>query len=176
MAKSVVFHNVQEIGRYRETILSNLSHSVSMMKVLFENEDVQEVFRRCKFEKIVKEPISGEPENLMEVINQSQTYLVSLKAVEFLFGKYPEKRFVVNWGNASGHDIESVDGTVIAECFAATSYKSNGKLTADLKRLAENTTAKDKYEFFHVLDFSEKSRKYYEKTYTGISIIKFDRI
>ena len=39
---------------------------------------------------------------------------------------------------------------IIPECFAATSYKSNGKLTADLKRLSENETALVKYEFFMI--------------------------
>jgi len=39
---------------------------------------------------------------------------------------------------------------IIPECFAVTSYKSNGKLTADLKRLSENETALVKYEFFMI--------------------------
>lgn len=32
-----------------------------------------------KFEKIATEPLTGEPENLLEVINQCHTYLVSIK-------------------------------------------------------------------------------------------------
>lgn len=176
MAKSVIFHNTKEINSYREVILKNLSHSISAMKELFENEDASEIFRQCKFKKIAKEPISGEPENLIEVINQSQTYLVSLAAVDFLFEKYTTKSFIVNWGNASGYDIESSDGTIIAECFAATSYRSNGKLAADLKRLASNKIAKEKYEFFYALDFTEKSKRYYEKKYPDISIIRFIQI
>lgn len=54
-------------------------------------------------------------------------------AVEYLYKIYPAQAFIVNWGNVPGYDIESADGTIIAECFAATSYKSNGKLAADLK-------------------------------------------
>ena len=88
MAKPVIFNNIEEVDRYRKRILSNLSQSVSAMRTLLGSEDAQEVFRQCKFEKIVKEPVSGEPENLIEVINQSQTYLVSLRAVEFLLEKY----------------------------------------------------------------------------------------
>ena len=97
-------------------------------------------------------------------------------AVEFLLKKYPEKSFILNWGNAAGYDIEATDGTVIAECFAATSHKSNSKLTKDIKRLATNTTAEEKYEFFYVLDFTEKSRKYYEKKYVGINMVRLEQL
>ena len=169
MAKAVIFHDIQEVGKYRDIILANLSQSVSVIKVLLEGEEPQVVFKRFKFEKVVKEPLSGEAENLIEVINQSQTYLVSLVAVEFL-------SFILNWGNAAGYDIEATDGTVIAECFAATSHKSNSKLTKDIKRLATNTTAEEKYEFFYVLDFTEKSRKYYEKKYVGINMVRLEQL
>lgn len=84
-------------------------------------------------------------------------------AVEYLYKIYPAQAFIVNWGNVPGYDIESADGTIIAECFAATSYKSNGKLAADLKRLAGNIEAEHKYEFFYDKDFTENYKEYYKK-------------
>ena len=52
---------------------------------------------------------------------------------------------------------------IIAECFSATSYKSNGKLVADLKCFACNTEAENKYEFFYDKDFMENHKEYYRE-------------
>lgn len=69
-----------------------------------------------------------------------------------------------------------MDGTIIAECFSATSYKSNGKLVADLKCLACNTEAENKYEFFYDKDFTESHKEYYREKYPDIEIVKFKDI
>ena len=129
-----------------------------------------------KFEKIAFDPISGKEENIIEVINQLQTYMISIMAVEYLLEEYTDKSFAINWGNIPGYDIESSDGEIIAECFAATSYRSNGKLIADLKRLKNDTSAKYKYEFFIDKEFTDKQMEYYEKKFESIKIIKFCQI
>ena len=153
MANTVTISSAEELSRYKTTILSNLRKSVQDIKAMIDS-------------------LSGKPENLVEVINQSQTYFVTLAATEYLLSHYPEKSFLLNWGNVSGYDIESTDGEIIAECFAATSYRSNGKLTADLKRLFGDR----KYEFFYACDFSDTSKKYYENKYVGVCIVKLDSI
>lgn len=89
------------------------------------------------------------------MVNQSQTYLISLKAVEYLLCKHPGVSFVVNWGNIPGYDIESADQSIVAECFAATSYRSNQKLVKDLKSLNENQRVQHKYKFFYDKEFAE---------------------
>ena len=176
MANTVTINSADELRTYKATILSNLAKSVWDISAIIESENAQEVFRQFKFEKIATEPLSGKPENLVEVINQSQTYLVTLAATEYLLCLYPEKAFILNWGNVSGYDIESTDGTIVAECFAATSYRSNGKLTADMKRLCANQTALQKYEFFYANDFSDVSKEYYENKYDGVCIVKLESI
>ena len=176
MTITVIINSTDELEKYKTTILSNLAKSVWDIRAIIESDNAQEVFRQFKFEKIATEPLSGKPENLVEVINQSQTYLVTLAATEYLLCLYPEKAFILNWGNVSGYDIESTDGTIVAECFAATSYRSNGKLTADLKRLCANQTALQKYEFFYASDFSDASKKYYESKYAGVRIVKLESI
>ena len=165
MANTVTINSADELRTYKATILSNLAKSVWDISAIIESENAQEVFRQFKFEKIATEPLSGKPENLVEVINQSQTYLVTLAATEYLLCLYPEKAF-----------IESTDGTIVAECFAATSYRSNGKLTADMKRLCANQTALQKYEFFYANDFSDVSKEYYENKYAGVCIVKLESI
>jgi hypothetical protein len=128
-----------------------------------------------KYEKLVAEPLSGKQENLIEVINQSMTYIVSIMAVEYLLKIFPDKAFVINWGNVSGYDILSEDGCVICECFAATSYRSNGKLSSDLKRL-NKASADYKYEFFYDKEYTESQHKYYHGKYPDIQIIKFYKL
>ena len=176
MTKQIVVHNTDELDNCKKTILNNLNRSVNMLHQVLNKNDALDAFKRFKFEKIAVEPLSGRAENLVEVINQSHTYLISIMAVEYLYKLYPAKAFVINWGNIPGYDIESVDGTIIAECFAATSYKSNGKLTADLMRLADNTEAEYKYEFFYDKDFTENHKEYYKEKYPDIEIVKFSKI
>lgn len=176
MANRIVVHNIEELDQYKHTILANLNSSVNMLQQVIKKNDVLEVFKAFKFDKIATEPLSGNPENLIEVINQTHTYLISIMAVEYLYRIYPTQSFVINWGNIPGYDIESVDGLVIAECFVATSYKSNGKLTADLKRLAGNGEAEYKYEFFYDKEFTENHKEYYKEKYPDIEIVKFQDI
>lgn len=176
MSKQIVVHNIDELDKYKNTILDNLNNSVNMLQQVLRNNDALDAFKIFKFEKIATESLSGNPENLIEVINQAHTYLISIMAVEYLYKLYPAQAFIINWGNIPGYDIESVDGTIIAECFAATSYKSNGKLAADLKCLAGNTEAEHKYEFFYDKDFTENHKEYYKEMYPDIEIVKFKDI
>ena len=157
-------------------IAENLEASVNSIKELVDNVSALKVFQCFKFDKIAVEPLSGKAENLIEVVNQTQTYLVSLMAVEYLYNLFPTQTFIINWGNIPGYDIESEDGTIIAECFAATSFRSNGKLVSDLKRLSLNNSSFHKYEFFYDKEFGVQHRKYYEEKYPGITIVKFENI
>lgn len=173
MTEQIIIHDKNELKKYRTDILHNLDASIMLLKQILESKDTLNIFKTLKFEKSAVEPLTGKPENLIEVVNQAHTYLVSIMAVEYLYEKYPNQVFIINWGNIPGYDIESMDGSIIAECFAATSYKSNGKLTADLKRLATNTTALYKYEFFYDKEFTENHTTYYKEKYHDIEIVKF---
>lgn len=176
MSKRIIVHNTDELDKYKNIILDNLNIGVNMLRQVLNNNDALDVFKIFKFDKMAIEPLSGNPENLMEVVNQAHTYLISIMAVGYLYKLHPTQIFVINWGNIPGYDIESVDGTIIAECFAATSYKSNGKLTADLKRLESNSEAVYKYEFFYDKEFTDKHNGYYKEKYPNIEIVKFQEI
>ena len=81
MTNTVTIYSTDELEKHKTTILSNLAKSVWDIRAIIESENAQEVFRQFKFEKIATEPLSGKPENLVEVINQSQTYFVTLAAL-----------------------------------------------------------------------------------------------
>jgi hypothetical protein len=175
MATAAIIHSLDELRTYKETITSNLNKGIKQLQELLANGNPLHIFQMFKFEKFVAEPLSGKQENLIEVINQSMTYIVSLMAVEYLLKTFPDKAFIINWGNASGYDIISEDGCVICECFAATSYRSNGKLSSDLKRL-NKASADYRYEFFYDKEYTESQNKYYNSKYPNIQIIKFDKV
>lgn len=155
-------------------IKENLEKSKTMTQNILDEHNALELFQILKFEKSIIEPLSGEPENFIEVVNQSMTYIISCMAVEYLYQLFPEQSFRLNWGNVSGFDIESLDRTIICECFAATSYRSNGKLSKDLQKLNSNENATHKFEFFYDKDFSEVNESYYKEKYPTVRVIKFD--
>ena len=110
------------------------------------------------------------------MVNQYQTYLVTLKALEFLFEKYSNKSFIARFGNIAGYDIESTDGEIVAECFASVSYKNNKKLDKDLEMLNSITCCPIRYEFFYDRDFNADNYTAYKIKYPEINIIKFETL
>lgn len=173
MGKTIEVKDKAKLNELREEIMTNLEQGVVMIQGLMNSIDSLSFFKKIKFEKTVIDVLTGEPENFAEVIDQCQTYLVTIMGAEYLLDKYPNTEFVVNLGNVSGYDIFSRDGSIIAECFASTNYRNNHKLDNDLKNLSENTTAIYKYEFFTDFKATEKVLDNYKKKYPEIEIVKF---
>ena len=175
MAQPVILHSLSQIEAYRQRIEANLSETMNALRESLKSEAPFAFFQKLKYDKLAKEPISGTPENLLEAVNQCQTYLVSLCGAEYLIQRHPGKTFLVNWGNVAGYDLEAADSSIVAECFAASSYRSNGKLHADLKRLEANQTSQEKYEFFFAPDFTQGQLQYYTRKYPHIHIVHFSQ-
>lgn len=174
MGKEILVSNTNDLVEYEQFIYQNLQQSLYNIKMLLQSEDSTEVFDNLKYEKTAVDPLTGQPENLIEVINQYQTYLVTLKATRYLFEKYPRKSFIARFGNVSGYDIESSDGEILAECFAQVSYKNNKKLEKDLEKLHSVSDNAVCYEFFYDKVFNEKHYLKYKKQYPKINIVKFE--
>lgn len=70
----------------------------------------------------------------------------------------------LNLGPSSGFDIDSIDGEIVAECFAVTTATSNRKLEKDCSKLMSKAPAKQKYIYFYSRnDTEEKLRRTYDK-------------
>lgn len=108
-----------------------------------------ELLRALRFQTVEHDPLTGEPLNLVEQINQTFTILVSLRAVEQLLKMHPEAGgFRLALATSSGRDIESVvPDLVAAEVFSATHPSSNQKLRKDVARLSVDS-ARFRYVFF----------------------------
>ncbi len=96
-----------------------------------------DLLRTIKFQKLGFDPLAHSRLNLIEQVNQTFTYVATIDALRYLFRKHSAASpFIVNLGTASGHDIASNDGSVVAEVFAAVSPESNDKLKKDVCKLA----------------------------------------
>jgi hypothetical protein len=120
-----------------------------------QNGEPMEFLRALRFDQIGHDPLSGEPLNIVEQLNQTFTIIVTLRAIEVLLKLHPEAGgFRVALGTSSGRDIESIEENLVAaETFAATRPTSNQKLKKEQDRLALDQ-AQYRYVFFASPDFA----------------------
>jgi hypothetical protein len=134
------------------------------------------ILRALKFESFGRHPLESRDLNLIEQINQTWTYLVSFRALTFLFERHPEAGgFKLSLGTSSGTDIMSlVPNAVAAGTFAATSPRSNRKLTKDLQKLLRDCPeVRVRYVFFAAPGFKHERQRLLE-TVSGIEVWAID--
>jgi hypothetical protein len=126
--------------------------------------------KSLRFELKGFDPLTGEPLNLVEQLNQTFTILVALRATERLIEMHPEAGgFRLALGTSSGRDIESVKPNfVAAEVFSATHPRSNQKLKKDIARL-KTDRAQYRYVFFAAPGFQPGRHRKLE-TEPGIEV------
>lgn len=129
------------------------------------------LLRKLRFETVGHDPLTGEPLNVVEQLNQTFTILVSLRAVEKLIELYPAAGgFRLALGTSSGRDIESVEPDLVAaEVFSATRPNSNDKLRKDIARLAGDP-ARHRYVFFAAPSYPTGRQVHLEKDAGGVQV------
>jgi hypothetical protein len=138
------------------------------------NDDPMSPLRAMRFDAVGHDPLTGEPLNVVEQLNQTFTILVSLRAIEQLFEIHPDAGgFRLALGTSSGRDIESVkERLVAAEVFSATRPTSNQKLKKDQMRLVSDP-AQYRYVFFCCPGYSA-GRQLKLETISGIQVYAVD--
>lgn len=113
--------------------------------------DPLDLLRRMKFEPVGFHPIEDRALNVIEQINQTWTYAVALSAARVLLELHPGAGgFKVAPGAHMALELDIMSeepGLVGAETFAAVHPRNNGKLAADLAKLA-GRPEKHRYVFF----------------------------
>jgi hypothetical protein len=111
--------------------------------------DPMQLLRALRFDLVGHDPLTCEPLNVVEQLNQTFTIIVTLRAIERLLELHPDSGgFRLALGTSSGRDIESVEPELVAaEVFSATRPTSNQKLKKDIARLALDP-AQHRYVFF----------------------------
>ena len=125
----------EHIDDLRNTIINNADIAYTAIQKSLSVMPPLQFFATVKFEKIGRDPIEGQEQNLIEQINQMYSDLVVLAAAEDLLKQFPGITLELHLGAASGYDIESDDGSIVAECFSVTSVSSNRKLHKDCQKL-----------------------------------------
>lgn len=132
--------------------------------------DPMGLLKSLRFELVGHDPLTGEPLNVVEQLNQTFTILVTLRAVERLIELHPDvDGFRLALGTSSGRDIESVaPDLVAAEVFSATRPSSNQKLKKDVERLSADP-AQHRYVFFAAPGYAAGRQERLE-TISGIQV------
>jgi len=162
--KQVILHSISDIETHIEDITYAAEQAQLRITEMSENTHAMNFMEKLKFEKMGYDPLNSDRDlNFIEQLNQTFTYLASMKAAEFIFNNHPEiSSLTLNLGTAPGSDLETSDcGGIAAEVFAATKPSSNNKLNKDIKKVSE-TDAKYKYSFFmcpeiEVGEYAQKS-------------------
>jgi hypothetical protein len=142
-----IIRSIDDAEEIRAGILSGAARSAEWLRG-FVGEPI-ELLRALRYHTVGTDPLTGDPLNFVEQINQTFTILVSLRAVELLLKLHPQAEgFRLALATSSGRDIESiVPNLVAAEVFSATHPSSNQKLKKDIMRLS-NDSALHRYVFF----------------------------
>jgi hypothetical protein len=117
------------------------------------------ILRQFKFAQLGRHPLDDMDLNLIEQVNQTWTFLVTLRALPFLFGRHPDAEgFRLYLGTEGGTDIVSIKPDVVAaEAFAAVRPRNNQKLKKDIDKLArECPNARARYVFFNAPGFKHE--------------------
>jgi len=159
--RRAVIQTVHDAGALHAQVLSGAERTAAWLRAF--TGSPLELLTALRFQTVGHDPLTGEPLNVIEQLNQTFTILVSLRAVERLIHMHPEANgFRLALATSSGRDIESVEpGLVAAEVFSATHPGSNQKLRKDIERLASDP-ARHRYVFFAAPDYASGRQAHFE--------------
>lgn len=138
----------QQLDELESKVIAAAKRTIESLRGLLSESEPLVAFAHMKFGPAGSHPTDDRFLNLIEQVNQTFTYLASVEATRWLLKHHPEAiPFRLNLGTASGSDIESVDGQIAAETFAAVDPKNNHKLDRDIVKVGL-TSALHKYVFY----------------------------
>ena len=144
---------LQDIAAQRRKILKSIKTTHLRLEEALESNAPEKLFYTMKFKKIGCDPLNLKMHwNLIEQINQTFTYLISLKAAEILYKECKSIETIeFNLGTQNGFDLVGKDANncdvAVAEVFAAVRAHSNDKLRKDIKKVI-TSNAEKLYVFF----------------------------
>jgi hypothetical protein len=149
MPRIVRIQTIRDLSELEKTIRESAERACQNFSTLLRQHLGLDFLRVLKFQQVGLDPLNPErPLNFIEQLNQSFTYLVSLKGTEYLLRNHKASApFTLNLGAVRGFDIISSDQEVVAETFATVSPDSNDKLKKDIEKVLK-AEARHKYVFY----------------------------
>jgi hypothetical protein len=158
---SLLIRSTNDADRLMEMIKESTKRALH--QIARDIADPLQALKRIKFEPVGLHPIADRPLNFIEQVNQSWTYIVALEAAKKLLELHPDAggfRLAPGAHASLELDIMSVEpGYVGAETFAAVHPRNNGKLRADLTKLASRPE-RYRYVFFMSPKFPTSARQH----------------
>lgn len=144
-----IIASCQEAEALERSVAASARRALHNVRRAANGSDAIQVLWQMKVAAVGCNPLDAEsPLNLIEQINQTFTYLASARAVRILLAERPaDAPYKLNLGTTPGSDIESTNGRVAAEVFAAVNTSNNRKLAKDIAKVRA-TAADAKYVFF----------------------------
>lgn len=162
----------EEAQELIHTVKSNIEKSRDAVEEVLKKKNSLDALATLKFDKSAYDPLDGKPKNFIEVMNQAYSDLVVLYAVENLLEKYPDKQFELHMGALNGPDIESLDGCVVAECFATVTAFNNRKIQKDCEKIKGYDAAIDRYIYFYSREDTEEKIESYAQKNREITFVR----
>jgi len=150
MARTLHISDAGQVGIHLSKIAASSARGLSAISALSDQSDPVAALASLKFSQVGCDPLDPDRAlNVIEQLNQTFTYLATLKATEHLYRLFPGcSGFTLKMGALAGTDIESGDfGGIAAEVFAAVTPSNNNKLNKDIAKVAGSEAA-HKYVFF----------------------------
>jgi hypothetical protein len=112
--------------RHAEVMAPARKTSDALAQLLIESHGI-DLLHDLKFREVAFNPFqSSDNYNLIELVNQSFTALVSLAGTRRILRDHPNALpMQLNIGPVSGHDIWCEANGIVAECFAAVTPDNN---------------------------------------------------
>jgi hypothetical protein len=140
--------DIEAVQRLRMRVILAAEKAVARIRDLSEGIPMS-FLAQMKFEQSGFHPVEDRRLNLVEQINQTFTYLVSLAAADYVLTHHPDAASVqLNLGTTPGYDLLSPSADVAGEVFASVNRTNNRKLVKDVARIS-SATASHRYVFFY---------------------------
>lgn len=111
-----ILESEEQVQLLRASVREAVERAAATMRELLENQSAMVALARMKFEELGFHPLEERRLNLIEQVNQTFTYLVSLAAAEDILIRHPSSAPLhLNLGISSGHDLISPSQSVVAE-------------------------------------------------------------
>lgn len=150
-SKTRVIESPEELDQIEQDIIRSATKALQAVVGLHKADAVLGAMWAMKSTPVGCDPLdANRPLNLIEQLNQTFTYMASVRAVKIIFDRHAELApFRMNLGTARGSDIEDLKGQLACEVFAAVSTSNNKKLRRDIERVRNNNpSALHRYVFF----------------------------
>jgi hypothetical protein len=137
----IVTVNRKSLGVFEKSLEAIAKKTAKKLASLFNKTHGMKMLGLLKFEEIGNDPlIANSPLNFVEQLNQTFTYLASIRASRHIFDTEQRvKKITMHLGSSKGSDLVMKNGIGktlgLAEVFAAVDHTNNGKLKKDIEKV-----------------------------------------